>query len=126
MPSEAALHPPVQAFEVAPRIREIAAVSAKYRSFPIRVRFCTRRPSDELPTGSTFCVGPLGVVSRRILPFLRKLTYSFPSTARAVPTGRFPPKPLPAASSVGLLRVSVAGLNVSLHTPWLLEELSGT
>src|SRR5919199_849067 len=85
------------------------------------------RVSDVLATGCTTCVGPPGVVTRRMRPRRRKPTYRLPSGPSAVAVARLPARPPPPpASRVRLPTVSVAGSNVSRQTPWLLAELSGT
>src|SRR5919202_414321 len=105
-----------------------APPSARYRSPPTSAIALSPRPSLVLATVVAVCDAPPGLVTLMMLPFLMNPTYSvLPSAVSAVAVARLPVRPLtPPAIRTGLPTLFVVGLNVSRHTPWLLDELSGT
>src|SRR5919199_4840520 len=111
-----------------PETTVTAPPSARYRSPPTSAIALRPRPSLVLATVVAVCDGPPGLVTLMTLPFLMNPTYSvLPSAVSAVAVARLPARPpAPLAIRTGLPTVFAVGLNVSRHTPRLLDELSGT
>src|SRR3954453_12459914 len=103
---------------VALAISEMPAPSARYSELVsepsvalAKARPTAPRPSVVEPMYCAVWVAPDGLVMRRILPLLMKLTYRLPSGPRAVAVGLVPATMAEEPSATGEPTVSVTGLN---------------